>query len=395
MAGNHPELRTVANKTTIAFVLMSFILFVYESQGQRRIKELEVKELGFESITTYNPSINSYKTASGLTVTLTPLSADQLDLPFTNKNALDGRFHYTHYQRSIKEYVLKRMPRVAQKSDFDFLLEGVEWLFDHDEISENEFNTLINDIFQTYDPSNQTTLTGAELVNHDNPYYVAGRYLSVFLLEVVNDSDQTEVFEETFLLQDKAESLSMLSKTFLINGLTASGTFNVDKEFILERYHFQCPLIVPPRATVVKYLATLPVESASETISILAMNSKKVLTWETEHDRQEISRVLKFYELELEPTNLNLPISPDVTFNITNDGSSLTFTNQKNLFINDREVGQPVEVVSLSLSGNKLFFGRQKITPMTFLDLKKMKRSPILLVLTEIAGVKRKSPPTK
>ena len=77
----------------VIWLLVIICTFV-SGYGQRKIKKLEVAEVGINVNLNFQP-VNDVVTENGLVVKITPISADDLNSKFFAETGLNGMFEYS------------------------------------------------------------------------------------------------------------------------------------------------------------------------------------------------------------------------------------------------------------------------------------------------------------
>ena len=130
-------------KKTILSITLLLIAFFGYSQG--KIKKIEINEEGYNLKISFEPIVNQID-YNGLSVKIAPVSSNNLNKMFFIENKNNGIFEYSHYDKKIESYFLKKKKNKREKSDYEFLYEGALWLFNNNQINQNVFNELINQI---------------------------------------------------------------------------------------------------------------------------------------------------------------------------------------------------------------------------------------------------------
>jgi hypothetical protein len=253
-------------KTTLLILLITIVII---SNGQRKIKKLEVKEEGFNVSMNFQPIINEI-IQSGLTFKITPVSADELNSIFLDESIFNGVYDYSHYEKSRNIYFQRKIKkkRKREKSNYEFLLEGGEWLFDNEMINLQEYNNLTHQINDAYNNEKKVETSLLERIILSNPYYIGNKYLTVFKIEFSNPSNSHFEFDEIITIESGNSSLRALPTALIKEELQKKGLLNLEKSLALERHNLPCSLLIPPDSHIEKYFAVLPLDYNNETIKI-------------------------------------------------------------------------------------------------------------------------------
>lgn len=360
------------------------------SNAQRTIKKLDVKEEGISLKVSFQPVIDKIE-SNGVSIKVTPISTDEVNEEFNQSNLLDGKFNYSRYNKSINAYFLKKKRKLGEKTDMEYLLDGLEWLDDNDKISEEEYNLLSRSIVSKFIPEFKEP-SEAETLVLNNPYLIGGTYMSLFRIELVNSTNLVTRFNESILIKSGKNTLTNLSSQFLKTSLEQSGDINLNRSLTLERYNLTTPLLLLPNSTTVKYFASLPCDLTSEKLEISITNFNQGMSWGTQIARNEIDKKYSFFEFVLKLVNEQFEGLNGSHFYLMNQETlGHVYLEDKRIFIDSETIEKPIEVFAYSLSNDNLYFSRNTIVGNRYLDLEKKKRSKIEIKMKKIDDIKRRT----
>jgi hypothetical protein len=370
-------------KTTLLILLITIVII---SNGQRKIKKLEVKEEGFNVSMNFQPIINEI-IQSGLTFKITPVSADELNSIFLDESIFNGVYDYSHYEKSRNIYFQRKIKkkRKREKSNYEFLLEGGEWLFDNEMINLQEYNNLTHQINDAYNNEKKVETSLLERIILSNPYYIGNKYLTVFKIEFSNPSNSHFEFDEIITIESGNSSLRALPTALIKEELQKKGLLNLEKSLALERHNLPCSLLIPPDSHIEKYFAVLPLDYNNETIKISFSGYDTKFEWSIVKDVKSINELYTFYAFNLiwyDPKDV--PFN-GLNFNILKIPTSLfVFLGDSELFISESYLNEEFEIFTLSMHNDKLYYGRNRNIGIYFLDKEKSKRQSIKLMMESI-----------
>ena len=364
------------------------MLSIY-SYSQRKIKKLEVKEDGI-NVRINHQAITDKTESNGVQIKITPIPANDLNKIFIESNISDGRFAFSSYDKSIESYFLKKKKRKKEKSDLEFLTEGLEWLLDNEKINDEEYDKLYGLVLSDFLSTYKSDSSGMELEISSNPYFLGNRYMNVFRIEFINSSDRIKEFNEAILVKNGNNVVRILSSEFLKTELINSDLYNLSKSLTIERFNLTLPISLPPMSTIVKYFSVPPLDLNSDNLEI-SLSNFQPLKWKITTSQEKINNKYFFYEFDLahetEAQNLSFPITYTLLSNVTKSGAYL---GDEKLFINSNDIESPIGIFTFLIRNDQLYFARiSNLKPSYYLDLSKNKRKWITLGHTKIPVVKK------
>lgn len=361
------------------------VLFTATSYSQRKIKKVEVKETGFNIKMNFE-TINDKVTYKGLHFEIVPISANELNDQFIKENFFNGKFEYSHFDKSRISYFLKKKRGKRKKSDLEFYLEGVSWLFDNDLIDESENDELEKKILYYFDEDYAKSYYETNSITSANPYYLNGKYLNLFKVIISNPTSSQVELDNRLMVENGNILLDHLSTQKLVNQLDSLDKANRYKLLTLERHNYKPNMIIPPNSTVEKLLAILPVNFNQTDIKISLEGASKKFSWKINKDQNSFNELYTFYELKL-----NWKGNYDTKFSIIRGNTNSIFMDYNKIYIGEKSLNNPFVIFTISLSRSTLSYGRSDgLKGSDYVDLTKLKRKTIDLELKKIEELKKK-----
>ena len=371
----------------ITFMISITIL----SFGQRKIKKLEVIEKGYNINIEFNPVIDEI-VFNELKFKIVPISADELNSLFLKESSINGKFEYTYYDNSRNSYFLKKRKKKREKSDFEFLFEGVEWLIDNEKINQQEYDELVKQIIFNYDKEAGDEIYSTDRIISSNPYYIQNRYLSVFKIEISNPTKSYLTFDENITIQSGNSIYRPLPSKFIIKELQKSNLMNVDKALTLERHNLPDSISIPPNSKFEKLFAVLPIDYNNKILEISFSGINSKFKWEIIKDETIINELYTFYEFNIDWEYSGIVKHYADNFNVLKKSNqSSVFLGNNELFIGEENLNEVFEIFTLSLYGATLYYGRNSnLKGIDFINKEKTRRKTITIRTNEITLLKKK-----
>lgn len=363
--------------------MISLTISVY---GQRKIKKSEVVEIGFNVSLQFVPIASSI-TNNGLNIKVTPISPPELNERFLMESGYNGKFEYSYYQKSRDTYFFSKRKKNREKSDAEFLLEGLDWLMENEKISENEAKELYDQIAFKFSEgpiesfSNSLTLT--------NPYFIADKYLSLFRIEIENTTNTFKKLDNKILVESGSSLLTPLESESIIWLLNESNKMNTDKALTLERYNLKTNSILPPNSKIEKYFAVLPIDYNNEYLNISFEGFDTKIKYNVIKKEKSLNMKYTFYNFLIDWYYSDTKYNMGHNFCIVNNTTSNIYLLNNELFISEETIGQEYEVILFAIYYDKLYFGRQKIKGLDFLNKEKNTRKNIPIKADHIVEIKK------
>ena len=361
------------------------------SFGQRKIKKLEVIEKGYNINIEFNPVIDEI-VFNELKFKIVPISADELNSLFLKESSINGKFEYTYYDNSRNSYFLKKRKKKREKSDFEFLFEGVEWLIDNEKINQQEYDELVKQIIFNYDKEAGDEIYSTDRIISSNPYYIQNRYLSVFKIEISNPTKSYLTFDENITIQSGNSIYRPLPSKFIIKELQKSNLMNVDKALTLERHNLPDSISIPPNSKFEKLFAVLPIDYNNKILEISFSGINSKFKWEIIKDETIINELYTFYEFNIDWEYSGIVKHYADNFNVLKKSNqSSVFLGNNELFIGEENLNEVFEIFTLSLYGATLYYGRNSnLKGIDFINKEKTRRKTITIRTNEISVLKKK-----
>jgi hypothetical protein len=373
----------------ITLILLTVFITV-SGFSQRKIKKLDVFEKGSKVNIEFKPVVDAME-KKGLKIKIVPVSADELNSLFLKESDINGKFEYDYYENSRKSYFLKKRKKKREKSDFEFLMEGADWLLENKKINQQEYDELKKQLLSKYGKEKGNELYSAGRIVSSNPYYIQNKYLSVFKVEISNLTNTFLTFDNNIIIQSGNLVYRPLATTFIVEALNQEGLMNVDKLLTLERHHLPERISIPPASKFEKIIAVLPIDYNNKSLEISITGFDSTLKWEITKNENTINQSYTFYEIDIE-AKYDTKIS-DLTNNfiILNSYQSSIFFTNNNLFISEKDLDDEFGIFTYTIYGNYLYYGRRtNLKGTDFIDIEKNKRKNFEIKMTYIPDLKKK-----
>ena len=380
-------------KTKILVFLFFVIPFLGYSQffSRKKIKELEIKEQGFNVSLKYNLLNTNKINVDGLEIAITLLDPLEVEGLFFDKISLDGRHEYSYYEQSKDFYFLSRKRKKRQKTDLEYLVEGIDYLSDNELIPIDAYDFFMTEILINYGDSTDQGMIKKEIEkNYFNPYCFDNRYLSVAKIEIVNPSDLPIEFENKFQIISNENILSPLSNAEIQLLNRNANLLNKYKVENLIRFNLNNKIIIPAGAKIVKYIACLPIDYNAERVSIVHHSNSQKVTWQIESNRTILDDTYVFYELYLYLKYSNSEYNE----------SNFYYLDKKNvdayiiddfIYINKNHINSEIDLIVYGFEYDKLFYSiNENLNLREYIDFSKRKRENVVLEFTHIKEIKKK-----
>lgn len=356
--------------------------------AQNSIKKLQVEEIGYHFETKIFPEVDEIN-HNGLNLKITPISATELNSKFFSEDIIDGRYEYSTYDKSRISFFIKRNRRKLRvKTDYEFFIEGVEWLLNNNKIDSDEYERFVDDIDFMYETNDKLVYESNNNTVACNPYYVGDKYLNVFKIDITNETDSFKELNGDFCIQSEDVVIPVLSYQDIINKLSMSAQLNQSKIFVLQKYDLTSSSLIPPNSSCTKYFSTAPINLNKELI-ISYSGIKNQFRWFVQKQQNVIKSKYDYYSLKLN-WHFGDVIDDcyDVYYLVKSECD--TYMSKENLFISKENLDKEFEVVVVSVYKDGFYFGRNKIVGNQYLDLKKGRRKTIDLFSYELRFLRKK-----
>ena len=370
----------------INLIVSVFLLFLsIQIVGQRKIKKLEVNEKGFKIEMKFE-TVKDKMSHNGLIIHVVPISAEELSPVFQQESFYNGKFNYSHYEKSRKSYFLKKKRGKRKKSDLEFFLDGLDYLLDNEMINKSEYDNLEKKMLYYYDEEFAKTHYSSNLIEGLNPYILNGKYLNLFKVKFCNPTNKIITFQDDFVINNGDLQLNSLSSEYITDRLDRE-VLNVSKKLsALERHNYSKGLSVPPNSEVEKLIAVLPINFNFPSLKLAITNNSEVMSWKIEKNEDSFDDNYSFYELPLRSK-----IAYDIGFTILIDDSENIFKDTNKIFIGQQNLNTNFELLTIAIGRNTLYFSRTAdLKGADYIDDQKNRRKSIYFNVSKIEDVKRK-----
>lgn len=361
-------------RKTLVFALLCISMIV---NGQKSIKKMEIEEIGYHVQIEFDPIIN-LMTCNGIELKIKPISTNVLNEKLTFESNLNGLFDYTYYDRSVETYFLKSKKKY-QKTDFAFYVEGLDWLLERKLIDNSEYISLYNEILTKFGDISEIESVFLHATAKSNPYFINGKYLSLFMIEFSNASSGFKVFDSKLVVEAGNSILLPLGKDFLIQELIRDGSLNNRKSFALERHNFDGSISIPPKSTISKYFSVLPIDYDSENIEISIDGCQRKMEFEINKSESNINEKFVYYVFNIEWTYGTTKTDNGENFVLLSHVNNKNYymDSEKELYLSENEIDHDLKIIAYSMYQDILFFKVTTITPSSYINFDKNRRENI------------------
>lgn len=370
-------------------LILLFIPLVGFGQS-RKIKVVEINEKGYEVDIQFSPIVEKVSNEK-LSISILPISANILNDKLNIYNELNGKLGYSKYSNSISSYIIKRQNKkgVLVRDDFEMLDIAIDTLRNKNNITEVEYGKLKRQIYQYFFQEIDYETNKFDRSISSNPYYIDGRYLSVFEIEITNLTDKTQIFDSEINITASTDKLKPISKEKLVTLLEYDTKLNIDKLFSIERIHLPKVVEVPSNSKVRYYFACLPINFNSKFVKIQIVGFETQFEWKINNNYTSLNKLNKYYEFNISHNFRKTDYLLELIFIEVNDSENSLIYDGSQILINQNSINKEIEVIGLFLLENSVFFGRNKISGAKYLDFNKKRREKIPIDFNITVDVER------
>lgn len=160
---------------------------------------------------------------------------------------------------------------------------------------------------------------------------------------------------------------------------------------MLEKYNLHDTLIILPNTKFVKYFAVNPIKYYNNRLEVLIQGINDKLSWSIRTDEENIDEKYTYFELHLDWSHEGSVSSYANVFSILTSKHEAIFLGDKDIFIGEDNLNDKFEVLTLSLWGNAIYYGRNSdIKGIDYIDYGKNRRNSIPILLEKIPELTRK-----
>jgi|GEM_PF-1707988 len=378
-------------------VLGLMVVFLIGCQSYKRVKTIEIEEVDFESRVEFIPIQDSVNW-NGLDITITPVSSPDLNDKFSSENNFDGKLDYSYYSKDVNHYVYKytRNRTYKENTDYAFLMKGLNWLLEKEEITQEEYNRLSDQIRNNYSSESDVSFQSYKKSLREsnplsNPYYLNGKYLNTFQIEIENSTNEYIEFNGDVLVESGELLLHPIWFEELVQQLHQNGLLNQQRLHAIMRHNLEQDLVIPPKSRIIRYFATVPLDYKNEELKISIPSNNVKFQWKVSKEQNKVEEKLIFLKLQntwyYEGFARTSVFSSD--FYIVNSSNNISF-NRDMTFVHDDSLDEEFEVIAISLRGRKLFWGRNKIKALDYINIEDNKRTNAPIVLNRMRKLGKK-----
>ena len=345
------------------FIFLSFNLALGQAQG----REVEVPQRGDVHTRTFE-TVKNELSVQGLKIKVIPVDVDTLTDLFYRESQLNGAHTFVGLETTTQEHFAKMKalenPPSFKGSDYNYLIEGLDWLKRTQEISEEEYYELKRQILTHYNRKKELQRLPDSIPVAYNPYYVYDKqYLSVFKVQVENTTNAHQLLKNQMTLEAGPVLLACLSKQEISTMLRYERLYNASKELLLNKFHMPDSIRVPPGASFEKFIAFSPLPALNAQLTLAVPYISEKMEWAMAYKREAVDKSLNFREFEIRYYNGDLPILGGAYFSIVKVGQEdKVFIQKSKLLVEEGYLEEPMEILALCQKNERLFFQRNQIT---------------------------------
>ncbi|MFW6046974.1 MAG: hypothetical protein ACOCP4_04225 [Candidatus Woesearchaeota archaeon] len=255
-------------------------------------KKTIVSTEGKSSTLNFKPENRDLTIKNGVTVSINPISADTVNPYFKYLSRQSGKYESSNISTYVEEFIKRKgADEDSQEMSLMYkILKAAEKYCNKNDIPTKIKDLLIQDIIKTYGPRNYANESKKEFIV--NPYFINGKYLSLFDLEFYNASDKKVTIDinELDVFADNSR-LQIYTKDLLKSYLS-----NLNDKLLIDRCNFPDSLTIYPGDSVSTLVATSPIKSKDQVLNVYI--SGKKAKFETEYIINEISDEIVLNHLE-------------------------------------------------------------------------------------------------
>lgn len=371
-----------------SFFVLLFFLDGHSQFNSLKMKEVEVTETGYSIVIDSLSMTDKRLNWNNIELQIKPIDPISLNTTLPKALALSGKYSYNYYNTSREAYFLKRKrPSISKlKSEQEMLLEGLEWLFENEKVDEALYNKIYADLNKENDDSSENG-NDENLQRLLNPYFTGNKYLHVFKLTLINTSNLPQKFDAVLQLRSEGSMLESLTSDQILDFQEKPG-----KEYraeLLERYNLKRVETIPPKTSVSKYFAFMPIDlrKGAFDLFVSSLSESQKLSWEFNVAENTIDKKYFYYELIIGSAAAS-SISNEYIY-IQTDADY--FLDGRKLFINKEDITKPIRIFHYGISiMDNLYYSNGEIKASDYLDFSKSKRANIKLDFAEIEGIRKR-----
>lgn len=245
----------------------------------------------------FSPDVIENKLDNGLNLEITPISADELNIAFGDLSRMNGQYQFSNVATLRRDFTLN--DKGEKDGPIVKMIRGIEDYCSEQKIKKSIVDKLITNVVLKYgDKKDQDIL--AKLIIR-NPYYIDGKYLSVYKLKFINKTNTVKTI--------KRSDLSIISGNEMLPILSGKDISmihnNVDDYLLLSRCNLEDEIKIFPHETIVKYVSTAPLNYKNKDLKIYTKGVQyvfnaehKVTEKKREYKYQRVPIKAKYYSIE-------------------------------------------------------------------------------------------------
>lgn len=317
----------------------------------------------------FNPNNQSKNISQNLKLTIEPVDAKNLNKEIYESSNLDGSYEKMFISSYISRVEDRRdlTPEEKRKLEMASIIESyLNELVADKKIDDKVALNFKEKVFYTYLIDKQYGWTGKEVdklvfnerYNTINPYYIDGRYFSLFKITFFNSGkDVEEVDIKKMQVLNGNELLYPFNKDYFEN------TLKGDNERLKFIYRMNMPEIIKivPNQSVVKYIAIPPINSEFKSLSINYVNDKQITDYNFSISTNKKTEKYVFNPYSILQTSM-VGIK---NFYVIQEGQTTFPLADNNFYINETSLNEQVKIYRLKIDSNrkKVSLEEKTVTP--------------------------------
>jgi len=356
------------NPSILAATLVLMLICSAKVFSQDRIRYTTIREIGVYNKVEVSESSPSQVSIQGLEVTaqhLNPVKTNDLVTRILSRNGLT---EFYAYEKSKREFFIRKRSRNGSKlSDQDYLLAGLNELYDTLQIDREGYDRLRAMILGS-DELNEGQ-TYADFPLEASPFRLGVRSTNNFLIKLRNSSDKAITIRLEPILQLGNE----IHRPFSQNELFSFNGGTPENQVVLNSVYWQTETKVPAGAEIQVVVAFPMIDPFQPEIMLYLADRKFVFNVNCAVNKIDVTE--DFYEFSLYPRFQGGPISEsNAYYLIPKEYSNHVFITNRSIFIAKGKIEDSVRIFAYYLDQDALFYGNLDIKGSTLLNFDKKHR---------------------
>lgn len=364
------------------FSFLVIYLSLTTTFSQKSIKSFIINEVGERVDITFNP-IEEQTIFDDIKYSVMPFDPVKLDSLFSEEINYNGVHSFSSYSKSSSSFFHKRRLKKVFKTDYEFLKESINYLFDEGKINELEKIELEKELIFRFGNESNVSL-------NVNPYFIGSRYLSTFKLEIENTSNVHKIISPKIALHVGNVIQRPLTSKYINELLIGANLLNVNNLEILNKYNLEDSIFIPPNSKVIKYFGTYPINFNNERLSIYIESIDYIFDFKMKKLYSSLNKVLSYFEFEnIWYYSGTYSVKGGKNVYIVKSNGLVSFSDEST-YIGENYLDTKIEILALGLYDDKIYFGRNTIKGEDYINKQNSTREKIILKLKRENDLVRK-----